>query len=231
MKRPKLLVLLFVLGFLSQAHGITVVLKHCLQVSDDTGKAMVRPRGKTEHYAFRFITDTIAKTSIVPSTEFGPLTPKDKAQFILSANQKGIGKWRDTLCFDGKNNSHCLYAIIPVSLSNLSADTLKYINMSCSWLDAFAANIKNVHLSPNNYCYKNGPAVFTVPPFKAVTFYIPVIYFLDAGAGDIFKSKMFKIGMSLYKVVGRNRADIDILSLKLNPETANLIWSNEVEVR
>ncbi|MDB5148471.1 MAG: hypothetical protein JWQ57_2491 [Mucilaginibacter sp.] len=165
---------------------------------------------------------------------FVALSVADRERLIVSINQSDVKQMKDTVCYYAGNMHRCLYAVVPVTLSNQSADTLKYINMLCSWLDVFKSDRDNVKLLPSalmEECWKNGPAVYKVAPYQRAMFYIPVYFVTDMGKNKLFTQKAFKIGMSLYKYIEGGQLPVDIRGLTLRQETDNVIWSNEIVVR
>jgi hypothetical protein len=171
--------------------------------------------------------------STVPAG-FVALSVVDRDRFIVSINQEDVKHMKDTVCYYAGNMHRCLYAVVPVTLSNQSADTLKYINMLCSWLDVFRSDRDNVKLLPSaimEECWKNSPAIYKVAPYQRTMFYIPVYFVTDMDKRKLFTQKTFKIGMSLYKYSEAGQLPVDIRGLTLRPETDNVIWSNEIVVR
>ena len=165
---------------------------------------------------------------------FEELSVSDRQNFIISVNQDAIKQAKDTVCYYDLKLHRCVYTLVPVQLSNLSADTLKYVNMSCSWFDAFRTDKENIRLIPTALmmeCWKNNPMVFQVPPHQQVTFNIPVYYLTDGLDSKLFANKSFKIGMSLYKYSEGKQLPADIYTLTHKAKTANIIWSNEVVIR
>ncbi|MEO3404415.1 hypothetical protein AAFN85_10955 [Mucilaginibacter sp. CAU 1740] len=165
---------------------------------------------------------------------FEELSVTDRQNFIISVNQEAIKQAKDTVCYHDKKLHRCIYTLVPMQLNNLSADTLKYVNMSCSWLDAFRTDKENISFLPTALmleCYKNNPMVFQVPPHQQVIFNIPVYYLTDGVDSKPFATKSFKIGMSLYKYQERKQLPVDIYTLTHKAKTANIIWSNEVVIR
>lgn len=165
---------------------------------------------------------------------FAALSASDREHFTISINQDVIKQAKDTVSYyDGKLH-RCIYTFVPVLLSNLSADTLKYVNMSCSWFDAFRADKENIRFLPTALmmeCWKNSPMVYQVAPYQQVTFDIPVYYLTDTGDSRPFAPKTFKIGMSLYKYIKGKQLPVNIYALAHNAKTGNVIWSNEVVIR
>lgn len=164
---------------------------------------------------------------------FAKLSATDREKFKITINQDSVKQMRDTVCYYAGNMHRCLYAVVPVMLNNKSADTLNYINMSCTKLDIFTTNAENVRLIPSNLreCFKNSPSIYKVAPYQQVTFYIPVYFLTDTGKGRLFTSKAFKIGMSLYRHIEGVQLPFDLRWLMLWQETDNVIWSNEIVVR
>lgn len=165
---------------------------------------------------------------------FVALSETDRKMFMITINQDSVRQMKDTVCYSDGKLHRCLYAVIPVILSNQSPDTLKYVNMSCSWLDIFKTNAENVKFLPTplmEECWKNNPAVNMVAPHQQKIFYIPAGFLTDTGKVELFISKAFKIGMSLYKYIEGSQLPVDIRGLTLRRETDNIIWSNEIAVR
>ncbi|WP_413666301.1 hypothetical protein ACEN9X_17210 [Mucilaginibacter sp. Mucisp86] len=165
---------------------------------------------------------------------FLKLSVSDREMLIISVDQNSVNQMKDTVCYSDGKLHRCLYAVIPVILSNQSYDTLKYINMTCSWLDIFKTDAGNVKFLPTSLmeeCWKNNPAVYAVAPHQQKVFYIPAGFLTDTGKGELFTSKTFKIGMSLYKYIEGSQLPVDIRGLALRRETDNIIWSNEIAVR
>jgi len=165
---------------------------------------------------------------------FVALSVADRERFILSVNQDDIKQMKDTVRYYAGKMHRCLYTIVPVTLGNQSADTLKYINMLCSRLDVFRSDRDNVKLLPSDLmdeCWKNGPAIYKIAPYQQAMFYIPVYFVTDMDKSKLFTQKAFKIGMSLYKYSKGIQLPVDIRGLTLRRETDNVIWSNEIVVR
>jgi hypothetical protein len=172
-------------------------------------------------------------TSSAPAG-FIALSASDRANFRVSIDQDFVKQMKDTVCYYAGNIHRCLYTIVPVVLSNQSVDTLKYINMSCSWIDVFTSNMDNVKLLPSTLmeeCWKNGPGIYKVVPHQQAIFYIPVYFLTDTGKSEPFTSKAFKIGMSLYKYIEGRQLPVDVRQLIRKRETENVIWSNEIVAR
>ncbi|PWK77707.1 hypothetical protein LX99_02587 [Mucilaginibacter oryzae] len=154
---------------------------------------------------------------------FEELSDSDRRNFIIIINQDAIKQAKDTVCYDDGKLHRCIYTFMQVQLNNRSADTLKYINMSCSWLDAFRADKECIRFLPTALmmeCWKNSPTVYMVPPYRQVIFDIPVFYLTDTGDNKPFTFKTIKIGMSLFKYKEGRQLPVDIYSLA---HTANYL--------
>jgi hypothetical protein len=155
------------------------------------------------------------------------LTEKDKKNYVLSIDQKEIRTPVDITI----RKKRYQYTSLPVKFTNYSADTLKYINMDCSWTDIYFTNNKAVQFE-KQLCFKNEPHVITVLPGQTVIINFPVIMRPEERNSD----QKFRIGMSVQKAIKRQVHSIDDVpdfpfDYFLRPETANLIWSNEVEIK
>lgn len=150
------------------------------------------------------------------------LTNQDRKNYILSIDQHKITKRDTPLYYQNKEKQTLL--LIPLKFTNNSKDTLKYISMSCSWLEFYQVNFKGMAVWGDG-CDKNIPSIIKVAPHTSRMMRIPVFYKREA----IAKNSKFKIGMSLQKRISREQPD-DAYTYLLRPETSNLIWSNEVKV-
>jgi hypothetical protein len=130
-----------------------------------------------------------------------------------------------TLTSDGIKKKY-LFTICETKINNNSGDTLKYINMTCSWLDIYKVNNVNFGLV-GQFCLGNYPEVRTVLPRQSSMFKIPVIAKVAANL-----PQKIKIGLSLQKYTGDNQffSLFDPRELLMKPETSNMIWSNEVVI-
>jgi hypothetical protein len=157
-----------------------------------------------------------------PLPVYHPLTDQDRKNFVLTIDQHKIKNIRDTLVYGKKLG----FIKCPLKLTNKSNDTLKYINMTCSWEEVYQIDKNNVMGIWAKACDSNFPTIITIPPQKALVINVPVIIH-----GSLGKNRAFKIGMSLQEFISREQLfDFDAQAYLLRPETKNLIWSNEVKV-
>jgi len=143
---------------------------------------------------------------------FKELTAQDRKNYLLTIDQSKIGKPHDKV-FN-----------VPVKLSNLSNDTLRYLSMTCSWEVFFSINNKKLNFS-GWVCDSNFPIDKLVSPHKSVTYNIPVLT-----DGPIRDNK-FRIGINLFIINRQSRNFILYSAMRsFDFKTKNLIWSNEVQL-
>ncbi len=158
----------------------------------------------------------------LPQPIFYQLTQTDKQSYTLSIG-KPLKIKRDTFIYKLMPNGYQLkqikedYAVIQVTFTNNSDDTLKYIGMSCSWWDIYRTDNPQITiLQPNVECYKNGPTVIKIAPKASSVVTLTILLSKPTG---------FKIGMVLQKYTD------DKQPIYLNAiQTNNFIWSNEVRL-
>ena len=150
---------------------------------------------------------------------FKELTAQDRKNYLLIIDQRKIGKLHDTILYRGK----CKVFNVPVKLSNISNDTLRYLSMSCSWDESFSIDNKNLNILVWG-CDKNVPVDKLVLPHNSVVYNIPVL------TDGTIESNKFRIGMNLLIVNKKNKRFTWDLILS-DYKTKNLIWSNPVTVR
>jgi hypothetical protein len=148
------------------------------------------------------------------------LKDQDKRNYVLSIDQRKVERWRDTFLYQ----QHYMFTKFPLVFSNKSTDTLKYINMNCSWEDIYTTNISAVRILFDG-CDRNFPYVITVAPRKSLIINVPIMY----RKGFLGDNRRLKMGMSLQKYLNNEQLfDFDAYTYLLRPETRNLIWSNEI---
>jgi hypothetical protein len=158
-----------------------------------------------------------------PVPIYHPLTNKEKRGYTLKIDESAIKRPHDTVIFKKK----CLVTYISLKFVNSLDDTLKYMSMDCSWLDCFFTNNSHIGFG-KQLCYKNGPIVKSIAPHGSENIYIPIV----VNKGLNFHNQKFRIGISLQKFIDRKQStEFNLFTLLLRPETSNLIWSNEVEIR
>jgi len=152
----------------------------------------------------------------------------DNSGYILGINQGPI-KWKDTTYYAQKLRS-CRYARISVTLTNITADTLKYMDMSCSTLDIFTTDTKDARIIQDQWCYKNNLTTFKLAPYASVTFELPIWFSsTNTGARQILITKEFKIGMDIYKYED-NTSVPDYYDRTVRKDGKNLLWSEAIQV-
>ncbi|HTI61180.1 hypothetical protein [Mucilaginibacter sp.] len=152
------------------------------------------------------------------------LTDQDKKNFVLRVDQNKVTKSRDTTVFWG--DKKCSYVVAQVKLSNLSGDTLKYLNMTCSTYDIFTSSNKTIFIGQWP-CESNFPVVYKIAPHKSYIFKFPL--FLSGKPHDNDK---IKIGIYLCKYSKTKDNETFAYYLFKHPHLPEniLIWSNEVTI-
>ena len=158
-----------------------------------------------------------------PLPTYYALTEEDKKDYILSINQKAIKAPTDTIIFGIKYS----VTYLPVRFTNYSRDTLKYIDMDCTWLDCYFTNNNRVKFE-QQICFKNEPYIYEIAPQHSLSINIPIV--LNDNGSSL--NQKFRIGISLQKYIDNSQLlNFDAFNYFLRSETSNIIWSNEVELR
>jgi len=150
------------------------------------------------------------------------LTAADKKYYLLKVDPKQIQSDKKTEArFNDKKHS---YVTIKVALSNISKDTLKYLNMTCSWKEAFTTSNKAIKIAGWS-CDSNFPTVYAIPPGVSKTFTITL---------EIPKEQLmnnFRVGFYLIKFRGHSVfADFEKFQHSKNRYENCLLWSNEIPI-
>jgi hypothetical protein len=147
--------------------------------------------------------------------KFIPTSQADTIDYHLYINETKISPLKDTTF--GAYPVKCLIAHCPLTLTNNSNDTLKYLTMSASWWDFYTLDNKNFALAADYWnVFKNGIVVRVLPPHQSVTIAITIVTYKN-----YYRGQKLRIAMSLQK------AEAYIIQ---KPKTANMIWSNEVSI-
>jgi hypothetical protein len=154
---------------------------------------------------------------------YAPLTDADRKNYVLSVDQQKITKPETT---KSKVYLNEMFSTIVVKLSNNSSDSLKYVTMSCSWMDNFITDNLKFAIKVCD-CDSNFPDVKIILPHKTAFFTIRILYKNRLTTGD----NHFKIGMLVVKDIKKNQP-IDFISDYFSEKNyaANMIWSNTVKI-
>jgi hypothetical protein len=170
-----------------------------------------------------------AQTKIVKSP-LQKVSQINNSGYIFGVNQESI-KWKDTAYYYASKLRSCRYARIVATLTNITADTLKYMDMSCSTLAIFTTDTRDARIIQNQPCYKNGPAIFKLAPYASVTFELPICFSSTiTGASQILITKEFKIGMGLFVYNEKTSVSDDFPGM-MAKNSENIIWSKAVIVQ
>jgi hypothetical protein len=155
----------------------------------------------------------------------------NQSDYVLSADQSAIKQWKDTTYYYASKLRKCRYALIPVTLTNNTSDTLKYIDMSCSTLDIFTTDTKSARIFQNlKDCFKNNPTIVTLAPYGSIKFDVPVYFFTDdTRLSRVLIQKSFKLGVGLFRYTDKTSMFQDI-SYMMTRERDNILWSNAITI-
>ena len=151
------------------------------------------------------------------------LTAADKKYYLLKVDPKQIQPDKKTEArFNDKKHS---YVTIKVALSNNSKDTLKYLNMTCSWNEAFTTSNKAIKIAGWS-CDSNFPTVYAIPPGVSKTFTIT----LEIPTEQLMNN--FRVGYYLIKFRGHSVfADFEKFQHSKNSYENCLLWSNDIPIQ
>ncbi|HWD88093.1 MAG TPA: hypothetical protein VG367_08205 [Mucilaginibacter sp.] len=146
----------------------------------------------------------------------------DRKYYILTLDKGIVFVAKTSPPFDRKKY---FYALTKVTLFNNGNDTLKYINMTCSWDEAFITNNRNINIAGWG-CDSNFPTVYKIPPHKSVPFDIPFLIARNLAG------KKLRVGFYLIKPDKRRSIinDFEIFWRSRKSFSDCLIWSNEVTI-
>jgi hypothetical protein len=115
------------------------------------------------------------------------------------------------------------YWVIPVTLTNNSGDTLKYLSMSCSWQDFYSVSDNRLQVEIAE-CDKNIPRIISLPPKSSMTVKLRLLANNVGNAEIIFNVRLniIKADKPMY------RPEFD-RNGKLKPEY--IIGSNTIAMR
>jgi hypothetical protein len=177
---------------------------------------------------FRFLmaslTLFVAYSSVAfahPLTGFISIGKGDTLNYKLNIAEAQVPLLKDTTF----NREKCLITHCPLTLTNNSNDTLKYIVMSASWWDLYSLDNQNFALAADWWnVFKNGQQIMVLPPHQAATKSIAIIT-----QKSYYRGQKLRIAMSLQRL-GFELPNLKMPVLQLMPKTTNLIWSNEVVI-
>lgn len=110
---------------------------------------------------------------------------------------------------------------VPVTLTNTTADTLKYATMTCSWQNFYCVDRPNVKIEEVP-CDKNVFSPITLPPGKSNTVILKLY-----PADNTHKQLSFNIGMNLvfyHKLLSSNE-------IRNEMHKRNIIWTKPITVK
>lgn len=121
-----------------------------------------------------------------------------------------------------KQNDQTYWAV-PVTLTNNSAETLKYFSMSCSWQDFYSIDNNKLQIE-TAWCEKNVPIILVLAPRQVKTVELRLLITQTMDASEI----KFKIGFNLMKASStQNPFDFND---EEESKKKNVIWSNVISM-
>jgi hypothetical protein len=141
---------------------------------------------------------------------------------VLSVDQTKVEVLHGPL-YDGARE---YYVQVSVKLTNTSADTLRYLSMSCSWWDIYRTDHQKIKVFSPNICYKNSPITCVVPPHQFVIRNIIVLVPKEMA------SVILKIGMAVQRKFDNSllKDKKEVWRTSITPADQYVIWSNYVLV-
>jgi len=154
----------------------------------------------------------VACSLFITHTSFVFLKP-----FSSNADYELIIKSEKNYSVNGKR-----FIKLSVALKNNTPDTLKYVSMSCSWIDFYRVDSKKIILNKDSLeCVKNVPVVLKLPPYSDRVFQ----FGLKVNESLIGQKISYRIGYNLATNVNEYvKKSIEGKSLD-----QVIIWSDEIK--
>ena len=147
--------------------------------------------------------------------------PADTLNYSLHITENQMPLMKDTIF----GREKCLITYCPVTLTNNSNYTLKYLTMNASWWDLYSLDNQNFKLAEDYWnVFKNGPKMITILPHQSNTQIISIITYKS-----YYRGQQVRIGFSLQRL-GFEFPDLNIIPSQPMSKTTNLIWSNAVTI-
>jgi hypothetical protein len=149
--------------------------------------------------------------------------PANREEYILSVDQSKIEFLYGVPYISAKYN----YLKVPVTLTNASEITLRYLSMSCSWQDIYIIDNANLKIFGPSTCYTNFQVILSIMPHQYIERDIIIEVPKKASLAVAFKIGM-KLQMELEKVYS-----IDAKTNQpffFTPVRQSMIWSNYVMI-
>lgn len=164
----------------------------------------------------------VREPSIGQILEQATLTGEEKTKLVLTVNKDKI------IMLSKKIGYYSGVLSVPVTLTNNSPDTLKYVSMDCSSEDIYYSNNITIVETDTFYCFKNWQIIKILPPGKSITTSVLFI----KGKEFSPENRSFRVGMKLQKSTSiADNYNITILTdaARVWLMGATTIWSDEIE--
>jgi len=150
------------------------------------------------------LTITILIGIIVPT--FGQA---DTSKYALTIKQ---GEYEKT------GTQTCLF--VQATLTNNTNDTLRYLSMSCSWMEFYHLDNDKLNFE-SCLCEKNGPIILTLAPHESADNELKLVINQTIDTPNL----KFKIGFNLVEV----KSSIEEVHSEYRKKRIhNIIWSNSI---
>lgn len=165
---------------------------------------------------FKNLARTISFTLLIVSCSPEKINNETEQPLSISAKIKG---WQ--LLPSSRNPS------VEVTLTNNTADTLRYSTLSCSWQDTYTLDTELLRIQGAS-CDKNIPKLIAIPPRGKEEKVLILVTDSRAEKSSIVK---FRVGFNWLTANNYQEAvkKIEQLQNTRPQNTENIVWSNPVE--
>jgi hypothetical protein len=109
---------------------------------------------------------------------------------------------------------------VPVTLTNNTSDTLKYLSMVCSWDEFYITD--NDKLNSWTICNDNFPMMEVLAPGESLNRYLKLMRRENSSRVN------FKVGFDLIKI--NSEKDAWNYNFRIKDRVKNIIWSNRITI-
>ncbi len=116
---------------------------------------------------------------------------------------------------------------IATTLYNPTADTVRFVSMTCSYEDFFTTSTNSFKIQSRYDCYSNYPTVITIPPKAKTDRYIMIT---RTKKGMNVDTITLKVGM--YYLPYKMGDNFDAIIKQYDErQKADILWSNELDLK
>ena len=114
---------------------------------------------------------------------------------------------------------------LQATLTNNTKDTLRYLNMSCSWHEIYELQGKDVSMLPWD-CFNNKTRAIIIWPHRSLS----VNFKLLLKPVETPGKRSFTMGMHLIKAEKKDRSKYTDMITKGRLDSTNILWSNAIKL-